>query len=247
MRTLIFLVVITLYGNALAANNGLPPVEDHSKVAQSSANGQVQARLSQECQALLKQKLPEQIAQLQFSMRQLRSKLELAEQRIQRLSVKVKGVRREGSSVKTAVTVSSPSVMPSMAAYNEQGLYKRAFQAMQKHDYVLSTKLFTQLLEQYPQGQFSANALYWIGEIYLAQGNLVQAATSFDALLVRYPLSHKIPGAMLKKARILQQQGSHQEATALLQRLVKQYPSSSAAKLASNMLTASNQHQTQAI
>ena len=246
MRKLTFLVLITLFSGAFAASDALPPVEDHSKVIVTPADEQAQVRLGRQCQALLNQKLPQQIAQLQFSMRQLRSKLELAEQRIQRMSAKVKGAG-PADSERPALTAPSASVVQPVVVRDEQNLYKRAFQAMQQRDYVLSKKLFEQLLQQHPQGQFSANALYWMGEIHLAQGDLAQSIKSFDALLMRYPLSHKVPGAMLKKAKILQQQGLHQEATALLQRLVKQYPASSAAKLVANVLGAAGQHQTQAI
>lgn len=124
------------------------------------------------------------------------------------------------------------------APADERGAYEQAFNALKNGEYADSARLFQGFLQQYPQGSYAPNALYWLGESYYVTQNYAMAQEQFLSLLQRYPQSDKAPGAMLKVG--LSQYGLKDldGAETTLADVGKQYPGTDAARTAADRLRA---------
>lgn len=220
-----------------AVHAEMAPVEDASGVV--AATTEVSHATSAQVDALVAENLPQQIQQMQEVISQLRGQLESAQHRIQALE-KQKGVSTAAASPRapTMAKAPAPKALDAMA---EGELYQYALSELQGQAYDVSLKAFDQYLTQYPKGKYRANAYYWQGEIYLSKGEAAKATVAFDTVLKEYPLSHKVPGAMLKKAIALSMAGKNSDAKVVYRQLVKQFPTSSAAKLANQQLQSGKQ------
>ncbi|NYZ62392.1 tol-pal system protein YbgF [Luteimonas deserti] len=121
---------------------------------------------------------------------------------------------------------------------NERSAYEQAFEALRSGDYTESARRFQGFLDQYPQGSYAPNALYWLGESYYVTQNYARAEEQFRALLQRYPTSDKAPGALLKVG--LSQYGLRNldAAESTLAQVGSQYPGTDAARTAADRLRA---------
>ncbi len=121
---------------------------------------------------------------------------------------------------------------------DERGAYEQAFDALKNGRYDESAQLFQAFLQQYPQGSYAPNALYWLGESYYVTENYPLAREQFQALIERYPTHDKTPGALLKVG--LSQYGMQDldGAEATLAEVGTQYPGTDAARTAADRLRA---------
>jgi tol-pal system protein YbgF len=120
----------------------------------------------------------------------------------------------------------------------ERAAYDAAFNALKAGQYVQSATLFQDFLQQYPNGSYTPNALYWLGESYYVTQNYALAQEQFQALLDRYPTHDKAPGALLKVG--LAQYGARQfeAAERTLSQVTSRYPGTDAARTAADRLNA---------
>ncbi|HJW45566.1 MAG TPA: tol-pal system protein YbgF, partial [Lysobacter sp.] len=120
----------------------------------------------------------------------------------------------------------------------ERAAYDAAFNALKAGQYVQSAELFQNFLQQYPNGSYTPNALYWLGESYYVTQNYPLAQEQFQALLNNYPTHDKAPGALLKVG--LSQYGARQydAAERTLSEVASRYPGTDAARTAADRLSA---------
>jgi tol-pal system protein YbgF len=115
----------------------------------------------------------------------------------------------------------------------EREAYTQAFEAMRARDFDNSMVGFQSLIETYPNGQFTPNAYYWIGELQLvAKADAEQARQSFMQVVKLYPDHQKAPDAMYKLGVVYHNLGDITTAKSYLQRVQQEHPSSPAAGLA---------------
>lgn len=121
---------------------------------------------------------------------------------------------------------------------DERASYDNAFGALKAGQYAESARRFQAFLQQYPNGTYAPNALYWLGESYYVTQNYALAQQQFQALLDRYPTHDKAPGALLKVG--LSQYGLQKmdAAEATLKQVVQRYPGTDAAATAQDRLKA---------
>ena len=122
------------------------------------------------------------------------------------------------------------------AAVDERTAYNMAFDALKAGTYDESARLFQQFLEQYPQGVYAPNALYWLGESYYATRNFPMAATQFSELVARYPTHDKAAGGLLKLGLAQFGLGDAALAAQTLQQVGERFPGSDAARTAQDRL-----------
>lgn len=120
----------------------------------------------------------------------------------------------------------------------ERAAYDAAFSALKAGQYVQSATLFQDFLRQHPNGSYTPNALYWLGESYYVTQNYALAQEQFQALLDRYPTHDKAPGALLKVG--LSQYGTRQfdAAQRTLAQVTSRFPGTDAARTAADRLNA---------
>lgn len=99
--------------------------------------------------------------------------------------------------------------------------FESAFALVRNKNYTAAIKAFSAFLNKYPNNSYSANAHYWIGQVYLVQNNVAEAAKQFSVLISSFPKSNKIDASKLKLADIYVKQNKRAEAKALYAEVVK--------------------------
>ena len=128
------------------------------------------------------------------------------------------------------------------APATEEGAYRAAFALVtssrdqptdeQLAGYSLAIERFHALIEQYPGGRYTPNALYWIGELQLAMDNLELARQAFVQVTTLHPEHAKVPDALYKLGVVYHRLGDVDRALSYLDRLAGEFPTSAAASLA---------------
>jgi tol-pal system protein YbgF len=124
---------------------------------------------------------------------------------------------------------------PAASANNsERDAYSTAFNMTKDKRFNDAIAAFNQLLVTYPKGEYSGNAYYWLGELYLAQPEpaLEKSRQSFAQVVSQYPTNPKISDAMYKLGVVYHRLGDKAKALEYLNRVQSQYPGTQAAKLA---------------
>lgn len=185
-------------------------------------------RLDQQLQHLQQEDYLAKIAQLQQEIQSLRGvvdmqahDLQLIKQRLSEQHV----VAQSASSV-----VSHPPAIS--VEKTEVTQYQAAFSYLKSRDYAKAIRLFNQFLSDYPQGKYSPNAHYWLGEIYLLQGQYALAESNLRQVIEQHEGHNKTPDAMLKLAMVYINTQQPEQAKVLVSQLSAKYPDTTAAKMA---------------
>ena len=103
--------------------------------------------------------------------------------------------------------------------------YQNALKIFNARDYEQAIKLFTEVLNKFPQGTYVDNSYYWIGECYYARGDYAQAIASFQKVI---PITNSSKGddAQLKIGLSYMKMGQNGLAKTEFQRLLDRYPAS---------------------
>ncbi len=122
------------------------------------------------------------------------------------------------------------------AAGGERAAYNVAFDALKAGEYDQSARLFQGFLEEYPNGVYAPNALYWLGESYYATRNFQLAESQFSDLVARYPTHDKAAGGLLKLGLSQYGRGEAAQAERTLEQVATRFPGSDAARTAQDRL-----------
>jgi tol-pal system protein YbgF len=119
---------------------------------------------------------------------------------------------------------------------SEQATYDAAMAALRGGSYDRAIASFREVVTNYPTGELASNAQFWIGESYYTKGDLEGAVTAYRKVLSDWPLSRKAPDAMVKLGFSLSDLRRNAEARNMLEDVVRKYPGTPAAQLASDRL-----------
>jgi len=115
----------------------------------------------------------------------------------------------------------------------ENEAYDRAVNMVLKDKrYEQAIPAFRAFNQKYPNSSYAANAHYWLGQLLFNKGKLAEARVEFTDVMTNYTKSSKRSDAILKLAMVEQKEKNNTKAINLYQVLIKEYPSSSSAKLA---------------
>lgn len=114
----------------------------------------------------------------------------------------------------------------------EKAAYQAAFDLIRNKRYDDAIAAFSTFVQDYPRGDYTGNAFYWLGEVQLVKANYQNALTAFGSLLDRYPNHRKVPDAKYKLGKVYRELGDKDKARRILQEVVNQHSGTSAAKLA---------------
>ncbi|MEJ6597035.1 MAG: tol-pal system protein YbgF [Parasphingorhabdus sp.] len=138
----------------------------------------------------------------------------------------------------TAVTVipttetQTPAVQAPSDPEAANVAYKAAYALIRKRQFDASVVALLAFVKNFPQSDLVGNAYYWLGEVYMVQGDASLAVVSFEYVISKFPQHRKIPDALYKAGVAYQNTGNVDKANQLLQRVLAEYPESSAARLA---------------
>ncbi|WP_045860867.1 YbgF trimerization domain-containing protein [Teredinibacter purpureus] len=139
----------------------------------------------------------------------------------------------------TAVTeASQPAVSSSVtstAPEDEIRHYRAAIDlVLKKQQYDQAVVALKEHLTVFPRGRYAANAIYWLGEIYLLKNDLESSRQWFAQLLAEYPAHRKAPDGKFKLGKVYHLMGDEAQAKTLLNEVAAS--SSDAARLAKRYL-----------
>lgn len=142
---------------------------------------------------------------------------------------------------KTTTTVPQPVVATSRAnPADEQISYLAAYELVKNKRYDDAITAMETFVQKYPKGGYTANAQYWLGELFMVKRQYPQAIEHFEIVLQQFPSSSKSAASMLKTGYAYTATGDKQEAKKRFQQVVKNYPGTPTAQLANTKLQALN-------
>lgn len=123
---------------------------------------------------------------------------------------------------------------------DEQISYLAAYELVKNKRFDEGLAAMQKFVSQYPQGGYTANAQYWLGELYMVKKSYPEAIEHFEIVLKQFPSSSKSAASMLKIGYALAASGKKEAAMQRLQQVVKSYPDTNTAQLAKAKLDALN-------
>ena len=115
--------------------------------------------------------------------------------------------------------------------------YQAAFDLISARKYPEAGAAFETFLAQFPTSPLADNAQYWLAETHYVRGQFTEALPEFRKVLEQYPQSAKLPDALLKVGYCQIELGDRNAARTSLQEVMRQFPDTTAARLASQRLT----------
>src|SRR3972149_5905987 len=196
--------------------------------------------------------LLQQLETLQTELRNLRGKVEVQTNEIERLKARQRDLladidrrigelERRGSAALSPEAASPtgasvPSATGSASSAQEQQDYDAAFNLMKQGHYDRAAKGFRDFIAKHPQSALRDNARYWLGEAYYVVRDFRQALTEFSRLMNDHPKSLKAPDALLKIGYSHYELGEWAKARENLNQVIARYPGQPAAKSAEQRL-----------
>lgn len=118
----------------------------------------------------------------------------------------------------------------------EQVAYEAALEAFRAGDFKAAIDGFRGLLSRWPGSAYGASATYWLGSAYYANRDYKNAIATQQQLVEKYKTSPRVPEALLSLAASQLEAKDKKGAAASLNRVIKEFPDTEAAKLARDRL-----------
>ena len=115
-------------------------------------------------------------------------------------------------------------------------LFNTGIEQLRNGSYRTARSSFDLLLSSYPDFDRAPLAQLHVGDSYKAEGNSSAADSVYQLLADRYPKSEEAGTALYKRGRMLWDANKKGEARVVLNRVIRNYPGSDAAKLATDLL-----------
>lgn len=118
---------------------------------------------------------------------------------------------RVGASAEAANT-------PAEGSPDETEHYSNAYNQLKAGKVPEAIALFKEHNAKYPNGKYVANSHYWLGEIYVLQGQLELARESFSTVVDNYPAHRKASDSTFKLGQVYYLIGDKAKAKPLLEK-----------------------------
>jgi tol-pal system protein YbgF len=111
--------------------------------------------------------------------------------------------------------------------------YRNALSLVRGGKFDEALEALSSFVTSYPGHAYTDNALYWRGEVLYAKKDYAGALRQFQHVAERFPSSGKLPDSLLKIGMCHRRMGDTERARSYFRRLLRQYPDSNAARIAS--------------
>lgn len=140
----------------------------------------------------------------------------------------------------TPINHSGPSMLDKTTAKPVPGVptalgeraYQAAFQQLKNKQYQLAIQRFEDFIKKYPYDINLPNANYFLGQLYLLQGEPEQSISRFDYFTKTYPRDARIPDALLQLGLAYFAKGEKSTAMDTFKKIIRHYPDSKSAQVA---------------
>ena len=241
MAAATLLFAATQAGVALAQSSTPAFQNNRSEASRQAGNNQANAELFYMLQQLqgdvrrLQGEVEEQRHQADRLKQQGRDRYIDLDQRVLKLTAAQQQAQVAASSAPAPSSVQAKDYrQPSAEENKAYNSIVDLIRNQKKYDQAI-TQIY-EFLDTYPEGDLTVNAYYWLGEVYLVKPQLEQAKQAFSIVATRFADHRKAADSMYKLGVTLDRLGEKEEAGQRMQTVVKNYPDSSAAKLAQSYL-----------
>jgi len=174
------------------------------------------------------QLLREQSARQAASEKELLSKSELLQGRVDILTARLAQVEATAKESAAIELVNQESIAEGREE-SVQAAYMKAFGLFSANNHSDAAEAFSAFIAAYPESEYAANARYWLGECYFSEGRYKEAIDSFSRVLEMSPAPKRGSEAMLKIGLAWYRLDNAIQGAAALRLLVEKYPLSEAA------------------
>lgn len=195
------------------------------------------------------QQLRGQVEELQHQLARMKSTqedryLEL-DGRFQNLSKQISGsasISTTGTGRPQPDETSMPEGVPGgdggKTSGEEKELYESALGMIRNRQYDQAIEMLRQTIDEYPDGEYTPNAYYWLGEVYAAkpEPDYEKARQALAQVISYFPDSRKVPDAAFKLGKVYNLMGDCERAKDILSQVAEQQKGKSVGKLAENYL-----------
>lgn len=140
--------------------------------------------------------------------------------------------------ITTAKAVTTPN--QAVAENNEKNpakvLYDAGIAAFTAKKFQEAYASFTNYIDKYPQGDFVANARFWLGDSLYGQDEYELAILEYQKVIADYPKHNKAPAALLKQGLAFEKLKDTETAKLVYYKLVDDYPDSKEAAVGQKKL-----------
>ena len=119
---------------------------------------------------------------------------------------------------------------------NEKKEFESSFELLRKGDYVSAEIALREHINNFPNGPYTDDAKFWLAESLFSQNKYNEALEIFNQIINQYPDSEKMMESILKSGFSHQALGNLSAAESIFQRVIRDYPNSSASSLAEERL-----------
>ncbi len=135
----------------------------------------------------------------------------------------------------------NPELAKKVEVSAEKNAYTAAYLALKSSRYDESSLGFSSVIKLYPEGEYTDQAYYWLGESLVAQQQYKEAVNAFLTVVNKFPDSTKHAASLLKLAQVYKSLNKSRESRAALVQVIKEHPGSRSAELARNQLNSMTQ------
>ena len=114
----------------------------------------------------------------------------------------------------------------------EADAYRNAYAMIERGELDTAANALERMIDDFPNGQYTPNAFYWLGQLHRKAGELEQARQSLVQVITLYPDHNKAPDALYNLGVVYAELGDTPRARMYLGRVQQQHPDSTAAGLA---------------
>lgn len=118
----------------------------------------------------------------------------------------------------------------------ERQAYQKIQTLIRDKDYNAAIDGLYSFISEYPEGDLTVNAYYWLGEVYLVKPQLEQAKQAFTIVATRFSDHRKAADAVYKLGVTYDRLNEKSEAVRQMERVISSYPATNAASLAKEYL-----------
>ena len=134
------------------------------------------------------------------------------------------------------------SLNTSNQSFSEEiDLYKKALELFNASRYSEALEAFRKLIIYFPEGNYSADAYFWSGELYLAQDLLEDARENYLVVTEEFSEHNRAPDSLYKLGVIERILLNEEAATSHFSKLIQEYPDTGATELAKKSMETSSQ------
>ncbi|MGD0465349.1 MAG: tol-pal system protein YbgF [Gammaproteobacteria bacterium] len=154
---------------------------------------------------------------------EMASKLEALEREVQEL----RGIIEEQQH--SSISLSKPKIDQKLDVQqldSEQLAYNTAYKLVEDKNFSEAIVAFKDFVGRYNNGQYTPNATYWLGELYLTEHNFDVAADYFLQVVNKYKDHAKAPDALLKLGILETERENWSEAKNYFNQIKKSYSNS---------------------